>query len=146
MKVDKRHKFIGGMHRALSRFYMIKNRINDQKNPKNKKYENMDFSLDKDEFVEWFTQRDYKGCSVDRIDNSKGYHMDNIQIIPTRRNIQKDKTKILDGKRWCYSCKEYKEFSEMCTSNRIECGTSTLCSKCNYARKKDYLNRKKINA
>lgn len=141
MKVDNRHKIIGGKHRALSRFYMIKNRIKDQDNPKNKKYKNMEFSLDKDEFLLWFMERDYKGCSVDRIDNSRGYHMDNIQIIPLRKNIQKDRVKAIDGKRWCYSCKEYKEVEQMCTSNRIECGTTTICSKCNYDRKKDYLKR-----
>lgn len=146
MKVDNRHKIIGGRHRALSRYCMIKNRIKDQENPKNIKYKNMDFSLNKEDFISWFMERDFKGCSVDRIDNSRGYHMDNIQIISTSQNIKKDKTKILNGKRWCYSCKEYKDFEEMCTSNRISCGTTTICSKCNYERKKIYLNKVSKNA
>ena len=69
--------------------------------------------------------------------------MDNIQIISTRKNIQKDRVKIKDGKRWCYMCKEYKSFELMCKSNRIECGTSTICSKCNYQGKRNRIAKEK---
>lgn len=135
MKHDNRHTIIGGKHRALSRYYMILNRINNTDNEKNKNYADVKMLIDKDTFVDWFMEHDFKGASVDRIDNSKDYSLDNIQLIPIDENIRKDKIKVRHGMCECYVCKQVKPIELFAKDKRRKNGHSTICKSCDAKRK-----------
>lgn len=135
MKVDNRHRVIGGRHRALSRYYMILNRINHTDTDKNKCYENVKMLISKDDFVKWFMENDFEGASVDRIDHTKDYSLDNIQLIPLGENVRKDKVKARNGQCECYNCKQIKPLDSFAKDSRRKNGHSTICKKCDSKRK-----------
>ena len=144
MKKDNRHSIVGGKHRALSRYYMILSRLKNTDTKKNKNYQGIQMQIDKDTFVEWFMKNDFAGASVDRIDKTKNYAMDNIQLIPLVENIRKDKIKAKDGYCECYMCKEVKPIDLFATDKRRYNGHSTICKKCDTRRKNH--QRKKVTA
>lgn len=82
---------------------------------------------------------DFSGCSVDRIDNTKDYTLDNIQMISITDNIRKDKVKAHDGICECYSCHIIKPLNEFAKDKRRANGHSTCCKQC------DNLRRRKNN-
>ena len=90
--------------------------------------------IDKETFVAWFMANDFEGASVDRIDNTKDYSMDNIQMIPLSINIAKDKCKAKDGMCQCYVCKETKPLECFAVDKRRKNGRSTICKKCDSVR------------
>lgn len=63
----------------------------------NAKRRGKDFSLTLDEFKEFCTKTDYldlkgknkKSASIDRVDSSRGYHADNIQVLSLSANSSK---------------------------------------------------------
>ena len=134
-KVDKRYLCIGGKHRALSRYYMILNRIKTSHRSRSLCYKNVRMLIDKDTFVKWFMENDFEGCSVDRIDKNKDYSLDNIQMIPLPENIRKDRVKAKDGFCECYKCKEIKPLDSFAKDNRRQNGHSTICKKCDNERR-----------
>lgn len=134
MKHDNRHKVIGGKHRALTRYYSILHRINHTDIKKNKHYNGVKMLIDKDVFVEWFMKNDFERASVDRIDKTKDYSLDNIQLIPLAENIAKDKIKSKDGKCECYMCKKVKSLDLFAVDKRRSTGRSTLCKECDAKR------------
>lgn len=136
VKNDTRHKAIGSQHRALSRWYMLLHRTNNSHLPRNRKYADVKVLVTKEEFIEWFMPRDFKGASVDRVDNSGHYELSNMAVIPIGTNIRKDRTKAVDGLCECYSCKETKPLEEMTKDSRRKTGRSTLCKKCDNKRPK----------
>lgn len=135
MKIDDRYNIIGGKHRAEARYYMILNRINHTDREKNKCYENIEMNIDKDEFVKWFMENDFEGSSVDRIDSTKGYTMDNIQLIPLDENIRKDKVKAKGGYCECWRCQEIKPIELFAVDKSKKNGHRTICKKCDSMRK-----------
>ncbi len=143
MKHDNRHTIIGGKHRALSRYYMILHRLNHTDDEKNKCYKGVKMLIDKDTFVEWFMKHDFEGASVDRIDSSKDYSLDNIQMIPVSENIRKDKVKAKNGMCECYVCKTVKPLELFAKSNRRKNGHSTICKACDAKRTSSSVRRKK---
>lgn len=135
MKHDDRYNVIGGRHRALSRYYMILNRLNHTDSKKNQCYNGIRMLIDKETFVEWFMQNDFEGASVDRIDNTKDYSMDNIQMISLADNVRKDKVKARNGVCECYKCKQTKPLELFAKDNRRQNGHSTICKECDSRRK-----------
>lgn len=135
MYIDKRHTIIGGRHRALSRYYMILNRLKKTNLQKNKCYKNITLNLDKEDFINWFMENDFKGCSVDRINNKEGYYLENLQLISLSDNIAKDKIKEKDGLVECFRCKKTLSLNEMAKDKRRKNGHSTICKKCDNRRK-----------
>lgn len=135
---DLRYKQIGGKKRALSRFAMIENRLKNTHLSKNKNYEGVKLLVSKAEFVEWFTARDYEGCSVDRIDKNGDYELSNMQVIPIAVNIAKDKLKSVCHFCECYVCKQTKELEFFAVDKRRKTtGRSTICKMCDNARDKN---------
>lgn len=131
---DERYKIIGGKHRALSRYYMILNRIHNSNRNKNKVYQNIQMLIDKDTFVKWFMEHDFEGASVDRIDKNKDYSMDNIQMIPLAENIRKDRVKAKNGMCICYKCGENKPLELFAVDKRRQNGHTTICKACDSKR------------
>jgi len=140
-KKDIRCKTIGHRKRALTRYYMILQRLNNTDRNKNKCYKNITFDLDKEEFINWFMANDFERCSVDRIDNSKGYSIDNIQLISIEENIRKDKVKAKNGYCVCYKCKLQKPLIEMCKDSSRKNGRTTLCVECERERGREKYKR-----
>lgn len=134
-KKDNRHADIGGRHRALSRYYMILNRLSHTDRPKNTHYAGIKMCMSKEEFVAWFMAHDFKGASVDRIDKTKDYSMDNIQMIPLDENIRKDRVKAHDWVCECYVCKETKPLSQFAVDKRRKNRHATICKQCDNKRR-----------
>lgn len=102
---DERYKTIGSEHRALSRYYMILNRLKTTDRNKNRNYNGVKMLIKKEDFIKWFMKNDFDGASVDRINKDGDYTLDNIQLIPLEENIRKDKVKAKEGYCECYVCK-----------------------------------------
>ena len=145
-KKDSRNSIIGGRKRALSRWYMIRYRVEHTELPKNKAYKDVEFNLDKETFIKWFQERDFEHASVDRIDKNKGYTMENIQIIPLVDNIRKDKVKAKNGYCVCRKCKQLKPIEDFVKESRRINGYSTMCKICESKRsiEKNKLRRKNL--
>lgn len=135
MKYDNRYAAIGSRHRALSRYYMILYRLNHCCDAKNKCYNGVQMLIDKETFVNWFMVNDFEGASVDRIDSTKDYSIDNIQLIPLAENIRKDKVKAKNGSCECYRCKQIKPLELFAKDKRRQNGHSTICKECDSKRK-----------
>lgn len=135
MKEDNRNSIIGGKYRALSRYYMILNRLNNTDRDKNKCYQNVKMLIDKDTFISWFMENDFEGASVDRIDKNKDYSIDNIQMLLLEENIRKDKVKAKNGMCECFMCKETKPLEMFAKDSRRKNGYSTICKSCDSKRK-----------
>ena len=133
-KIDLRNQQIGGRHRAMARYYMIAHRVSNTNEKKNKKYCGIEVRVGKEEFIAWFMERDFPGCSVDRIDSSGHYELSNMQVIPLSHNIRKDKTFCRDGTSRCRSCGQTKQVSEFCIDRRLSTGITTLCKRCERVR------------
>ena len=138
MKKDNRNNVIGGKHRATNRYELILYRIKNTHLKKNRHYEGVRMLIDKDVFVKWFMENDFEGASVDRIDKSKDYTMDNIQLIPLVENVRKDKVKAKNGYCECFRCKQVKPLELFAKDKRRQNGHSTICMKCDVERKKHH--------
>lgn len=143
LKIDNRHKVIGGRHRALARYHMLCNRVKNSHLLKNKSYLNIKVLVGKEAFISWFMPRDYIGCSVDRMDSSGHYELSNMQIIPLLVNIAKDHLKVKNGMRICCSCKKEKILSDFVQDLRISIGVSTRCKSCEADRTNTYYHTRK---
>ena len=121
---------------------MILYRVNNTHEPKNSGYAGVEVRVSKEDFIEWFMQRDFEGCSVDRINNHGHYELPNMQVIETWRNIAKDKVKIKGGNHWCSRCKKYKPKNEMVKSSKRKLmGVTTTCKSCDVKRRRDRYSR-----
>ena len=88
-------------------------------------------------------ENDFKGASVDRIDNTKGYTMDNLQLLPIKDNISKDHRKAVNGSCECYVCHEVKPLEEFTRSSRSYNGYKTICRSCERIRRRNKDSRRK---
>lgn len=128
-KNDQRHAIVGHKHRARARYAMIQNRLKaDTK--KNAKYKGVELRVTKEEFVPWFQERDFPGCSVDRIRAEGHYELGNLQVIPGVENAGKDKRKARDGECVCRTCQQTKQLTEFVKESRRMNGYSTQCREC----------------
>ena len=76
--------------------------------------------MTRDEFIEWYIKNWFEGCMVDRIDNNGHYEIGNLQLLNRQEHNHKARNDNLsdigivepDGLRYCYTCKEFKPFTE----------------------------------
>lgn len=134
-KHDTRHRDIGSLARARSRYSMICNRLANTDRPKSKSYAGIELRISREEFIAWFMENDFAGCSVDRIDPKGHYEWGNIQLISLAENIAKDRVKARDGVCQCYSCEETKPLEKFVVDKRRHTGRGTQCKKCDSIRK-----------
>ena len=135
---------IGSRQRAHARYCMIRNRVNNSDYSRNTCYADIELLLDKEEFISWFMENDFKGCSVDRINNTGDYSMDNIQLLTMAENIRKDKTKAKNGMCECYSCKEVKPLEVFAVDKRRHNGHATMCRECDNKRRRSSTGTKQF--
>jgi hypothetical protein len=133
-KPDKRHAIIGGRKRAQQRWSMILHRLKGI-GPRNKHYANRALEMTQEEFISWFMERDFEGCSVDRIDNTKGYSISNIQLLPLALNMSKDKTRFDGTSHTCSKCKQTKLAENFVKDARRFSGIGSICKRCDCDRK-----------
>lgn len=141
--IDLRLQIVGSYRRAKNRYNLIKFRTSHTYLKKNRSYNDKPFELDEQEFIEWFMKNDFKGASIDRIDNSKGYSMDNIQLIKLKENIGKDHRKAKNGMCKCYRCHEVKPLTEFVKDSRSYNGYATICKECERKRSVEKYHRRK---
>lgn len=134
---DLRNSIIGSKRRAVNHFNLICNRIKTIYRLKNKCYKNTKLLINKEDFIVWFMSNDFKGASVDRIDNNGHYSLDNIQLIKLQDNIRKDKIKAKNGFCECFRCRRIKLIEEFVKDRRRFNGHSTICRECDLNRKKN---------
>jgi hypothetical protein len=116
---------------------MIRHRVNHTDTSKNRGYVGIQLLVEREEFITWFIERDFKGCSVDRIDPNGHYELSNMQVIPLAANIRKDKAIATNGKCRCYNCKEWKALKDFAVDKRRANGHSTICRACDNTRTKN---------
>jgi len=135
-KSNPRHKIIGDIERARARYAMLCNRVENSHLPKNSCYEGVEVRVDRDEFLEWFMENNFEGCSVDRIDPNGHYDLSNMQLIPTSENIGKDKRLETDGFNRCWRCLEWKPIEDFVKCSKNKNGYDTICKPCENIRTK----------
>lgn len=138
---DIRYKLIGCKHRAETRWSLILYRLKNTHIKKNYNYKNIALEMEKEEFVKWFIDNDFEGCSVDRINNKLGYRIDNLQLISLSENIGKDKRKAKNGACVCCVCKIEKPLDLFRKNKRSYNGYATICLSCDRSRYKSKVLR-----
>lgn len=132
---------IGSRRRANNKYNAIITRLSTTNRNKNKKYEGVELSVSRADFIEWYMPLDFDGASVDRIDKNGHYELSNMQVIPLRENIRKDRIKACNGMCECYRCHEVKPISEFSKDKRRASGYSTICRECERERAREKYHR-----
>lgn len=143
-KNKQTYLIIGSRRRANNRYNAIVSRIRGYNNKKSGSYVGIKLLVSREEFISWYMPKDFAGASVDRINAKKHYSLDNMQVIPLRENIRKDKIKAKDGSCICCVCKQIKPISEFCVDKRSWNGHSTICKECERERCREK-SRKRYN-
>lgn len=141
--------------KALTIFGYIKKRCNNENYQKDRpKYKNIENKLDKNKFVKWYVSNYFEGCEVDRVDDSKDYSMDNIQLLSKEEHNHKRKLErdgcVKVGYKKCNRCGEIKpETKEYFSTHKKQIsqynpqGLRGICKEClNKQRKELYKKRK----
>ncbi len=102
-------------------------------------YEAVLVEMTREEWKTWCKARDAEiralsRPSVDRIDNSVGYRLDNIRVCELAENIRKEKTVFRNGLGTCYRCKQTKPADEFVRCSVRHSGRATTCRPCERAR------------
>lgn len=125
---------IGSRRRANNKYNGILSRIKYTERKKNSNYCNVKLKVSREEFIKWYMPLDFKGASVDRIDNNGDYELSNMQVISLKENIIKDKVKCKDGFCECYVCHKTKPIELFAKDRRRTNGYSTICKDCDNKR------------
>lgn len=134
---------IHSRRRASNKYNAILSRVRGYGNAKNKSYKKIEIKVNREDFIKWYMPLDFEGASVDRIDKNGDYELSNMQVIPLRDNIRKDKIKEHDGLCECYRCHKTKPISQFVKDKRRLNGHSTICIECEKERcKEKYLKSK----
>lgn len=92
---------------------------NKADNPKSNNYENVKLLITRAEFITWVIPELEKWCnndsienvSLDRIDSTKHYELNNLQLVTksenSRKSAQHKNVSAPDGYAWCGKCQDY---------------------------------------
>ena len=130
---------IGSAQRASDRYSQILCRCGNREY-----YKNIKVLVSRDEFMPWFMARDFKGASVDRINNRGHYKLDNMQVISVNDNARKDKIKNFDNGRKCSKCKIFKSREYFHKSKTRSSGLQDACKLCKKERSRIYHQKRKL--
>ena len=140
---DNRQSYtkIGSRRRANNKYNAILTRLNTTTRNKNKNYVGIELRVTREDFIEWYMPLDFEGASVDRIDKGGHYELSNMQVIPLKENIRKDKIKAHEGMCECYKCHIVKPLSDFNKDKRRLSGYSTICIECERQRGREKYKR-----
>lgn len=112
-------------------------------------YKNIQTKVTKKDFIKWYTARWFKGCQIDRKDNSGDYEIGNMQLISRKEHNYKSRQDNLDargvvepeGKRFCYACERLRPNKEFYHRKRKvskinPLGLSETCKDCERKQRK----------
>lgn len=125
---------IGGRRRANNKYNGILSRLRNTDRKRNINYNGVELKVSRNDFIKWYMPLDFEGASVDRIDKNGDYVLSNMQVIPLKENIIKDKVKSKNGMCECYVCHMIKPLSMFSKDNRRTNRHSTICIDCERAR------------
>jgi hypothetical protein len=126
---------------AMINIRAVNGRYAHLRNAKSKCYAHVELRMTQEQFEAWCEARSeliesMARPSIDRIDKSGHYALDNIQILELAVNIRKDKTKFVDGKCLCYRCGLEKPEDQFAKDKRRPNGRYTQCKTCDVDRKR----------
>lgn len=106
-----------------------------------KSYLNVNIEMTREEFKKFCISQEsiivsLSRPSLDRLDNSRGYSLDNIQIIELADNIRKDKIISNGISNTCSMCGDTKDLKLFVVDNRRFHGRSTICKECDNERRR----------
>lgn len=106
---------------------------------KNKSYENTLLLMTREQYKTYcLANQDHilslTRPSLDRVDRTLHYSLDNIQFIELADNIAKDKTVFTDTSGVCFKCKEEKSIIEFVRDSRRRNGYTNICKLCEKVR------------
>lgn len=115
--------------------YRLRGLLNSVTLDKSKSYEDINICFTRSEFRDWCWLHqnqieELNRPSIDRIDRTKHYTLDNIQILELAYNIRKDHTKFSDGKGVCFGCKTEQPEENFCKDRRRLNGRANFCQAC----------------
>lgn len=132
---------VGCRRRANNKYNAILSRLNTTTRDKNKAYVGVELRVTRGDFIAWYMPLDFEGASVDRIDKSGHYELSNMQVIPLKENIRKDKIKAHEGICECCRCHIVKPLSDFNKDKRRLSGYSTICIECERQRGREKYKR-----
>jgi hypothetical protein len=134
---------------AINAANVYKNMLDRCKNDLGYVAKNIHVRVSKKDFMEWYIKRWFKGCQVDRKDNSGDYEIGNMQLISRKEHNYKSRQDKLTSygivepkcKRFCYSCEKMKPYKEFYRRKRKvskinPLGLSETCKDCERKRRK----------
>ena len=132
---------VGCRRRANNKYNAILSRLNATTRNKNKAYVGVELRVTREDFIAWYMPLDFEGASVDRIDKRGHYELSNMQVIPLKENIRKDKIKEHEGMCECCRCHIVKPLSDFSKDKRRLSGYSTICIECERQRGREKYKR-----
>ena len=132
MTVDKK---------ASEVYSAINDRLTNEKRLKlRERYRNVSNEITREDFVKWYKEHYFKGCSVDRIENDGNYTLDNIQMLSKVEHNHKKRLDRLGEYTFkenvpCSKCGKVKHISEFYKSKNGKnkynpFGIRTACKEC----------------
>lgn len=135
------YKTIGSRRRANNKYNGILSRLCNIDRKKNTHYNGVKLKVSREDFINWYMPLDFDGASVDRIDKNGDYELSNMQVIPLRDNIIKDKVKSKNGFCECYVCRKTKPLVMFTKDNRRTNKHRTICIDCERERGREKYRR-----
>ena len=132
---------IGSRRRANNKYNGILSRLRGSGRKRNTHYDGVKLKVSREDFINWFMPLDFEGASVDRINKEGDYELSNMQVIPLKENIIKDKIKSKDGMCECYVCHTTKPLEMFVKDNRKTNKHSTICLACERERGREKYRR-----
>jgi hypothetical protein len=97
-----------------------------------------------EEFISWFSLRDFAGCSVDRVDPKGHYELSNMQVITIGENTRRAQLTFSSEGGTCSGCKERKPLEDFAGCAATKNGKQPVCKLCNRARAKAWRLKRKL--
>jgi len=158
VEYNKQYNKNATLEQIAKRIYgYIKKRCNaDYIHKYRPKYKNISLEVSKEDFIKWYVRNYFEGCQVDRIDDTKNYSIDNIQLLirsdHNAKRALENGNGIVAGLKRCSICKiskkatiEFFNANKTKVSNLNPLGLKSECKECaRIARRESYKKKKGV--